>query len=115
MANEKTVSASRPRRAAGSRRRSSPEIVAPTNRINVALPFAHLQVEEPSQDLAELAHILAELAAVVADLAPTSTAKDLRARAEALTPTYRASQPALARPRGSRPRARHSASPGANR
>ena len=85
MADEKMVTASPPRRAVGSRGRGSPEVVAPTTRINVALPFSHLQVEETSKQIAELAQIVAELAAVVADLAPASKAKALNARAEALT------------------------------
>jgi len=85
MANEKTVMPAPPRRAPGPRGHQAPEVVAPTNRINVALPFSHLQVEETSTELAELAQIVGDLAAVVADVAPASKAKTLRARAEALT------------------------------
>ncbi|HUI03440.1 MAG TPA: hypothetical protein VLZ77_07855 [Acidimicrobiales bacterium] len=85
MADEKTATAAPPRRPGRPEHRTAPEVVAPTNRINVALPFSHLQVEETSKDLAELAQIVGELAALVADVAPASKAKALRARAEALT------------------------------
>jgi len=49
--------------------RSAPEVVAPTNRVNIALPFGNIHVEEASKDLAELAAITAEL---------ISTSKDSR-------------------------------------
>jgi hypothetical protein len=55
--------------------------VAPTNRINVALPFSKIQTHEPSKELAELATVVAQLAAVVEKLAPGAGAKELRERA----------------------------------
>lgn len=87
MADEKTVAtlphgrtATRREAAATPRRGSAPEVVAPTNRINVALPFSHLQVEEASKDLAELTEIVADLVGIVEKMAPASGAKELRAR-----------------------------------
>jgi hypothetical protein len=57
--------------------RTAPEIVAPTNRINVALPFSQIKLQEPLPDLVELASIVSELARVTGD-------EDIRRRAEAL-------------------------------
>jgi hypothetical protein len=47
------------------RARSAPEVVAPTNRVNIALPFGNVHVEESSKDLAELAAVMAEVASIV--------------------------------------------------
>ena len=57
--------------------RAAPEIVAPTNRINVALPFSQIKLQEPTSDLVELASIVAELARATGD-------ENIRKRAEAL-------------------------------
>ena len=57
--------------------RAAPEIVAPTNRINVALPFSQIKVQEPTPELVELASIVAELARATGD-------ETIRKRAEAL-------------------------------
>jgi hypothetical protein len=65
-------------------RRGAPEVVAPSNRVNVALPFARITVQEPSRDLAELASIVTELVAVVESLAPGPAMTRLRKRARAL-------------------------------
>jgi hypothetical protein len=64
--------------------RKGPEVVAPTNRVNVALPFAKITVQEPSQEFGELATIVAELCAVVGKLAPDPALRQLRDRALAL-------------------------------
>ena len=64
--------------------RSAPDVVAPTNRVNVALPFSHLHVSESSTDLAELAAIVADLASVVEGALPGTNLKKLRERAQAL-------------------------------
>jgi hypothetical protein len=61
--------------------RRGPEVVAPTNRVNVALPFAKISVQEPSQGLDELAGIVAELCAVVGELTPDPALRQLRERA----------------------------------
>ena len=57
--------------------RAAPEVVAPTNRINVALPFSQIKLQEASPDLVELASIVAELARAAGD-------ENIRKRAEAL-------------------------------
>jgi hypothetical protein len=59
-------------------------VVAPTSRVNVALPFSHLHVEESSRGLAELTAIVAEMAAVIEKAVPGSQAKHLRERTQAL-------------------------------
>jgi hypothetical protein len=64
--------------------RSAPEVVAPTNRVNVALPFSKITVQEPSTELAELAAIVAELTEVMESVAPGPAVKDLRKRAHAV-------------------------------
>jgi hypothetical protein len=64
--------------------RSAPEVVAPTNRINVALPFARIEVTESSKELADLAGIVNELVAIVEASSPSSKMKRLRDRAAAL-------------------------------
>ena len=42
-----------------------PAIVTPLTKVNLALPFSKITVEEPGKDLAELASIVAALAAVM--------------------------------------------------
>jgi len=64
--------------------RSAPEVVAPTSRVNVALPFSKISVQEPSKELAVLAAIVAELAVIVEGLAPAPAAEALRKRARVL-------------------------------
>ena len=66
------------------RGRSAPEVVAPTSRVNVALPFSHLHVEESSKGLAELASLVADLVAVVEAGSPGPKTKKLRDQAQAL-------------------------------
>jgi hypothetical protein len=66
------------------RSRSAPEVVAPTSRVNVALPFSHLHVEESSKGLAELAALVADLVVVVEESAPGPRIRKLRERAQAL-------------------------------
>ena len=58
--------------------------MAPTNRINVALPFSKIQTDEPSKELGELAAIVAELASVVERLAPGEPAKEVQEHARRL-------------------------------
>ena len=65
------------------RTKQAPGIVAPTTRVNLALPFSKITVEEPGKDLAELASIVAALAAVMERTADDPFLPDLRKRAEA--------------------------------
>ena len=64
--------------------RSGPEVVAPTNRVNVALPFGNvnIHVEGSSKDLAELAAVVVELVSIVEGLAPGTKVKKLREQAQ---------------------------------
>jgi hypothetical protein len=71
------------------RTRTAPDVVAPTNKVNVALPSSHLHVEESSKDLAELSAIRADLAAVVEEIAPGPKVKRLRERAQVSTTRFR--------------------------
>jgi len=63
--------------------------VAPTNRVNVALPFSKITLTEPSDDVVELTAIVARLVDVVDGLAPGSTAAELRGRVQALAARLR--------------------------
>ena len=55
-----------------------------TTKVNVAFPFSQIKVQEPSEELAELADLVRELADLVADIAPESRAPKLAQRAQAL-------------------------------
>lgn len=68
---------------------SAPEVVAPTNKVNVALPFGTIHVAESSTDLAELSGIVADLAAVVEGLAPGPKVKRLREQSRRLAAKLR--------------------------
>jgi hypothetical protein len=70
--------------AVARRTKQAPGIVAPTTRVNLALPFSKITVEEPGKDLAELASIVAALAAVMERTADDPFLPELRKRAEAL-------------------------------
>jgi hypothetical protein len=70
--------------AVARRTKQAPGIVAPTTRVNLALPFSKITVEEPGKDLAELASIVAALAAVMERTADDPFLPGLRKRAEAL-------------------------------
>jgi hypothetical protein len=59
-------------------------MIAPTNKVNVALPFSKITVEEPSKEFRELARIVAGLAAVVERLAAQPEATKLRERADVI-------------------------------
>jgi len=73
--------------------RQAPGVVVPTTRVNLALPFSKITVEEPGRELAELAAIVAALAAAmeqaVAQDAPESDLPELRTRADALVTRLR--------------------------
>ncbi len=66
------------------KQRSAPEVVAPTSKVNVALPFSHLHVEESSKDLGELSGIVADLAGIVEEANPGPKVKRVRERAQVL-------------------------------
>lgn len=63
---------------------SAPRMIAPTNKVNVALPFSKITVEEPSKEFRELARIVAGLAAVVERLAVQPEVTRLRERADVI-------------------------------
>jgi hypothetical protein len=81
--------------------RQAPGVVVPTTRVNLALPFSKITVEEPGRELAELAAIVAALAAAVeqavaqaaeqagAQDAPEPDLPELRKRADALVTRLR--------------------------
>jgi hypothetical protein len=75
--------------AVAMRRRPAPAIVTPCTKVNLALPFSKITVEEPGQDLAELASVVAALAAVVERTADDPFLPELRKRAEALAARLR--------------------------
>ncbi len=64
--------------------RAAPEVVAPSNRVNVSFPFSQIKVEEPSRELAELASLLLDLVGTMAEWVPEDHLAELSARARAL-------------------------------
>jgi hypothetical protein len=71
------------------RTKQAPDVVAPTTRVNLALPFSKITVEEPGKDLAELASIVAALAAVMERTVDDPFLPELRKRAEAFAARLR--------------------------
>ena len=70
--------------AVAGRTRPAPAIVTPLTKVNLALPFSKIIVEEPGKELAELASIVAALAAVMERTVDEPFLPALRKRAEAL-------------------------------
>ena len=70
--------------ATARRRIPAPAIVTPLTKVNLALPFSKITIEEPGKDLAELASIVAALAAVMERTVDEPFLPELRKRAEAL-------------------------------
>jgi hypothetical protein len=68
----------------GSKWQGAPGIVAPSNRVNVALPFSQIRLEEPSRELAELAALVFELVGAMAEWVPEDRLEELSARARVL-------------------------------
>jgi len=66
-----------------------PAIVTPLTKVNLALPFSKITVEEPDGATAELASIVAALAAVMERTADDPFLPELRKRAEALAARLR--------------------------
>ena len=60
-------------------------IVAPINRVNLALPFSKITIQEPSKQLAALGAIVRELLSVLESGASVEAISALRERAEILT------------------------------
>ena len=73
-----------PRRA-----RPVPTVVTPLTKVNLALPFSKISVEEPGRDTAELASIVAAMAAVMERTVDEPFLPELRKRAEALAARLR--------------------------
>jgi len=71
------------------RKKSAPEKVTSTTHVNVALPFAKLEVHEPSEHLLALATLVQDLADLLARTTPGPDAEDLVSRAEALAAKLR--------------------------
>jgi hypothetical protein len=63
----------------------APRVIAPSTRVNVALPFGTIQVREPSKELAELVAIVGELVGAVGPLVSSATTDELQDRITALT------------------------------
>ncbi|MDQ1383844.1 MAG: hypothetical protein QOG65_1223 [Actinomycetota bacterium] len=55
-----------------------------TTRVNVAFPFSQIRVQQPTEDVAELAVLLHDLAVVLADVAPGPKTAEIAKRAQAL-------------------------------
>jgi len=68
----------------GSKLRAAPAIVAPSNRVNVALPFSQIKLDEPSRELAELAALVFDLVGTMAEWVPEDELEELSARARVL-------------------------------
>jgi hypothetical protein len=66
------------------RARPVPTVVTPLTKVNLALPFSKITVEEPGKDTAELASIVAAMAAVMERTLDEPFLPELRKRAEAL-------------------------------
>ncbi len=79
--DERTAVAERPRQAPG--------VVAPTTRLNLALPFSRITIEEPGKELIELAAIVADLAAAMEPEAQEQGLSEVRKRADALVARLR--------------------------
>jgi hypothetical protein len=77
--------------SAGTARRArlAPAIVTPLTKVNLALPFSKITIEEPGKDLAELASVVAALAAVMERTVDEPFLPELRKRAEVLAARLR--------------------------
>ncbi len=72
------------RHAGGTKAHKGPEVVATSSRVNVAFPFSQIKLEEPSQELAELAAVVFDLVVAIAEWVPEDQLEELRTRAQAL-------------------------------
>jgi hypothetical protein len=71
------------------RARPVPAVVTPLTKVNLALPFSKITIEEPGKDTAELASIVAAMAAVMERTLDEPFLPELRKRAEALAARLR--------------------------
>lgn len=62
----------------------APSVHAPSQRINVALPFSQIKLQEASAELRELADLLADVVESLSDSVPEHRLAPLRDKAEAL-------------------------------
>lgn len=69
--------------------RAAPEEVTSTTHVNVALPFAKLEVHEPSDHLLALTILVQDLAGLLARTAPGPEADAVLSRAERLATEIR--------------------------
>ena len=69
--------------------KSAPERVTSTTHVNVALPFAKLEVHQPSEHLLALTTLVQDLAGLLARTTPSPEAEDLLRRAEGLAAKIR--------------------------
>ena len=82
--SEKSSSSAESNGKRGSKLHAAPSIVAPSNRVNVALPFSQIKVDEPSRELAELAALVFDLLGTMAEWVPEDELEELSARARVL-------------------------------
>ncbi len=75
--------------AGGAKAGAFPRVVAPSSRVNIAFPFSQIKLEEPSQELAELAALVVDLVEAVAEWVPEDRLDDLRVRAQILRDALR--------------------------
>jgi hypothetical protein len=68
----------------GATPRQGPEVVAPSTRVNVAFPFSQIKLQEPSQEMADLAGLVFDLVVAMQQWVPEDQLEELRARAQAL-------------------------------
>ena len=64
--------------------KSAPGRVDSSTRVNVALPFSQLKIQEPSDHLVSLTELVEELAGLVATAVPGPRSEALRSRAHDL-------------------------------
>lgn len=67
----------------------APGVVAPSTRVNVALPFSQIRLEEPSRELTDLAAVVVDLIAAMSEWVPEERLVDLRARAQSIYDSLR--------------------------
>ena len=60
----------------------APKINAPTSKVTIAFPFASIRMDDPSDELRELAAIVGELAEEVAKLRPSERNDELGTRVQ---------------------------------
>jgi hypothetical protein len=73
----------------GAKPGGSPRVVAPSSRVNIAFPFSQIKLEEPKEELAELAALVFDLLGAVAEWIPEDRLDELRARAQVLRDALR--------------------------